>query len=45
MKPTLPETNMETQKESYKDYSPSERGLYRFPCLFGGVYFVTVPIT
>ena len=31
-KPTLPETNMETQKGPYKDYSPSKRGLYGFPC-------------
>ena len=23
---TLPETNMETQKEPYKDYSPSKKG-------------------
>ena len=29
---TLPETNMETQKGPYKDYSPSKRGLYGFPC-------------
>ena len=29
---TLPETNMETQKGPYKDYSPSRRGLYGFPC-------------
>ena len=29
---TLPETNMETQKGPYKDYSPSKRVLYRFPC-------------
>ena len=29
---TLPETNMETQKEPFKDYSPSKRGLYGFPC-------------
>ena len=35
---TLPETNMETQKGSYKDYSPSKRVLYGFPCSFGGVY-------
>ena len=28
---TLPETNMETQKGPYKDYSPSKRGLYGFP--------------
>ena len=27
----LPETNMETQKGPYKDYSPSKRGLYGFP--------------
>ena len=32
LNPTLPETNMETQKEPYKDYSPSKRGLYGFPC-------------
>ena len=25
---TLPETNMETQKGLYKDYSPFKRGLY-----------------
>ena len=29
---TLPETNMETQKGPHKDYSPSKRGLYGFPC-------------
>ena len=29
---TLPETNMETQKGPYKDYSSSKRGLYGFPC-------------
>ena len=29
---TLPETNMETQKGPYKDYSPSKGGLYGFPC-------------
>ena len=29
---TLPETNMDTQKGPYKDYSPSKRGLYGFPC-------------
>ena len=29
---TLPETNMETPKGPYKDYSPSKRGLYGFPC-------------
>ena len=29
---TLPETNMETQKGPYKDYSPSETGLYGSPC-------------
>ena len=29
---TLPETNMETQKGPYKDYSPFEGGLYGFPC-------------
>ena len=34
---TLLETNMETQKGLYKDYSPSKRGLYGFPCLFGRV--------
>ena len=32
LNPTLPETNMETQKGPYKDYSPSKRGLYGFPC-------------
>ena len=37
-RPTLPETNMETQKGPYKDYSPFKRGLYGFPCSFGGVY-------
>ena len=31
-KVTLPETNMETPKGPYKDYSPSKRGLYGFPC-------------
>ena len=35
---TLTETNMETQKGPSKEYSPSKRGLYGFPCLFGGVY-------
>ena len=29
---TLPETNMETKKGPYKDYSPSKRVLYGFPC-------------
>ena len=29
---TLPETNMETHKGPYEDYSPSRRGLYGFPC-------------
>ena len=29
---TLPETNMETQKGPYKDYSPFKGGLYGFPC-------------
>ena len=29
---TLPETNMETQKGPYKEYSPSKRRLYGFPC-------------
>ena len=29
---TLPGTNMEIQKRPYKDYSPSKRGLYGFPC-------------
>ena len=29
---TLPETNMETQKEPDKDYSPSKRVLFGFPC-------------
>ena len=29
---TLLETNMETQKGPYKDYSPSKMGLYGFPC-------------
>ena len=29
---TLPETNTQTQKGPYKDYSPSKRGLYGFPC-------------
>ena len=29
---TLPETNMETQKRPHKDYCPSKRGLYGFPC-------------
>ena len=36
---TLPETNMETHKGPCKDYSPSTRGLYGFPCSFGGVSF------
>ena len=31
-KATLPETNMETQKGPYKDYSPFKKGLYGFPC-------------
>ena len=35
---TLPETNMEAQKGPYKDYSPSKRGLYEFPCYLGGVW-------
>ena len=35
---TLPETNMDTHKGPYEDYSPSKRGLYGFPCYFGGVY-------
>ena len=30
--PTLPETTMKTQKGPYKEYSPSKRGLYGFPC-------------
>ena len=34
---TLPETNMETPKGPYKDYSPFKGGLYGFPCWFGGV--------
>ena len=29
--PTLPRTNMETQKGLYKDYSPFKGGLYGFP--------------
>ena len=29
---TLPETNMETQKGPNKDYSPSKRLPYGFPC-------------
>ena len=29
---TLPETNMETQKGPNKDYSPSKRVPYGFPC-------------
>ena len=29
---TLPETNMETQKGPYKDYSPLKGGLYGCPC-------------
>ena len=29
---TLLETDMETTKGTYKDYSPSKRGLYGFPC-------------
>ena len=34
---TLLETNVETQKRPYKDYSPSKMGLHGFPCWFGGV--------
>ena len=34
---TLPQTNMETPKRPYKDYSLPKRGLYGFPCYFGGV--------
>ena len=34
---------METQKGPYKDYSPSKRVLYGFPCQFGGVYVVIAP--
>ena len=26
--------------EPYKDYRPSKRGLYGFPCWFGGVYLL-----
>ena len=37
---TLPETNMETQKGPCKDYSPSTRGLYGFPCSLGGMYLL-----
>ena len=29
---TLPESNMETQKGRYKDYSPFKGGLYGVPC-------------
>ena len=29
---TLPETELETQKGHYKDYSPFKGGLYGFPC-------------
>ena len=29
---TLLETNMETHKGPYKDYSPFKMGLYGFPC-------------
>ena len=29
---TLLGTNMETPKGPYKDYSPSNMGLYGFPC-------------
>ena len=29
---TLPETNMETQKEPYKEYIPPTKELYGFPC-------------
>ena len=29
---TLLETNMETQKGTCEDYSPSKLGLYGFPC-------------
>ena len=32
LKATLLETNMETQKGPYKDYSPSKLGLYGLPC-------------
>ena len=32
---TLPETNLETQKGPYKDYSPSKRGLYGFHVSLG----------
>ena len=28
---------MEIQKGTYEDYSPYKRGLYGFPCKFGGV--------
>ena len=35
---TLPETNMETQKGPYKDYSPFKGGLYGFPPFKGGLY-------
>ena len=34
---TLPETNMETQKGPYKDYSPSKIWLHGSTCWFGGV--------
>ena len=33
---TLPETNMETQKGPFKDYSPSKMGLYGFSMLVWG---------
>ena len=29
---TLPEINMEIEQKPYKDYSPSKRGVYGFPC-------------
>ena len=32
LNPTLPETNMETQKRPYSDYSPFKQGLCGFPC-------------
>ena len=36
---TLPETNMETQKGPYKDYSPSKRGLWVSMLVWGSVGF------
>ena len=35
METTLPETNMETQKGPYEDYSPSKRGYMSFHVSLG----------